>query len=864
MPDQTFLVKHRVPFIGLQIDFSDGGKFGLKEYYGHESRATRLVGDSRRFMTVSFAKGSRDPQIKPWLQQITEPGEGIVVDDNKYVFFGFTESHLKAGNLLFFREGADFTVETFIQSLGNLPAVYVQSGYGTYAARKGLSFSSTVATEEIDPSGMIVLPDLVAEDGSITSDGCGLIRASDLARICGLLDVSPETTVLQVRLGGFKGVLTRCPDGLFDQIPGCSNKKIAWRRSMKKYEGGPQVLEVQDVSRLPKSGRLNKQFIVLLLTRGIPPSVFDELLQMQLDEIDKITTDREKALACVGGEIDAEGDSFFQDLKEMLLAGHNITEPYLATLLCRFQNTTRKKLRDKLQIPVKDSSYMFGVVDHCGVLKEGEVYINIRIRVLEAVNKPELKHFTNCIVFSASGTHSETDRMGGGDLDGDQYYVIFNPQLIPESAPPPALRPKKIARRTITIAGHTHTIPSPVKRNMDKRTDAINTFIEHRCNFVVGEMSNTWMDLVGATPELANNAECKALVPLIEDALDAVKSGGGLRRIKDDFRRVKNRIEARVVDNRWVNPLEALADQVPAPIPENMNFTPDPDLVLKAEVDGEEWDGLVRQAKVEMKKYNDGLRSTIDADKEIKGSGFDAEKRAEIFKAETITQHFAGFDNILLDTRKYLLKASVWYVVGYEKKKQSFAWLGARWLNFIKARRTGVVPVSVGARSTPLVPQHKMPAFKLTTTIEITDSALSSPSHASTLPPTRAASPELNSPIGARSNTPDRPQPAERVVEPEPELDPRAGLVSAQSGLPHGQPLVPRCGMNQAQNPRAPSPTSSTSTNTAQRKAVVSPSPSDASRSSHKHQHCAYLIRSRLPNVFVCSCGPLSSSAELG
>jgi RNA-dependent RNA polymerase len=42
---------------------------------------------------------------------------------------------------------------------------------------------------------------------------------------------------------------------------------------MKKYEGGPQVLEVQDVSRLPKSGRLNKQFIVLLLTRGIPPAV---------------------------------------------------------------------------------------------------------------------------------------------------------------------------------------------------------------------------------------------------------------------------------------------------------------------------------------------------------------------------------------------------------------------------------------------------------------------------------------------------------------------------------------------------------------------------------------------------------------
>jgi RNA-dependent RNA polymerase len=80
---------------------------------------------------------------------------------------------------------------------------------------------------------------------------------------------------------------------------------------------------------------------------------------------------------------------------------------------------------------------MLGVVDYCGVLSEGEVYINLPgkggpqvgpvavmrnpaydpdsssfsphfkkrnadglvagIRVLEAVNRPELKHITNCI-----------------------------------------------------------------------------------------------------------------------------------------------------------------------------------------------------------------------------------------------------------------------------------------------------------------------------------------------------------------------------------------------------------------------------------------------------------------------------------
>ncbi|KAJ7772440.1 RNA-dependent RNA polymerase [Mycena metata] len=156
---------------------------------------------------------------------------------------------------------------------------------------------------------------------------------------------------------------------------------------MVKYKGGPQILEVHDVSRPLKAGRLNKQFIVLLLTRGIPLTVFEELLQMQLDEIEKITIHREKAIESVKGELDAEASAidFGQPLYEMLLAGHDMNEPYLATLLRRFQNTSREALRTKLHIPVKDkgltilqaSGYLFGVVDYRGVLEEGEVYINL-------------------------------------------------------------------------------------------------------------------------------------------------------------------------------------------------------------------------------------------------------------------------------------------------------------------------------------------------------------------------------------------------------------------------------------------------------------------------------------------------------
>lgn len=74
---------------------------------------------------------------------------GLIFSFLRYVFLGFTESSLKAGHLLFFREGDDFTVETLKENFGNLKPVYEDSGYGKYAARVGMSFSSTIPTEVV-------------------------------------------------------------------------------------------------------------------------------------------------------------------------------------------------------------------------------------------------------------------------------------------------------------------------------------------------------------------------------------------------------------------------------------------------------------------------------------------------------------------------------------------------------------------------------------------------------------------------------------------------------------------------------------------------------------------------------------------
>lgn len=55
------------------------------------------------------------------------------------------------------------------------------------------------------------------------------------------------------------------------------------------------------------------------------------------------------------------------------------------------------------------------------------------IRVVVAVDNPELHHLTDVVVFPSTGDRPVPKMLSGGDLDGDDFFVIWDKDLIPRA-----------------------------------------------------------------------------------------------------------------------------------------------------------------------------------------------------------------------------------------------------------------------------------------------------------------------------------------------------------------------------------------------------------------------------------------------
>jgi len=253
-------------------------------------------------------------------------------------------------------------------------------------------------------------------------------------------------------------------------------------------------------------GFLNRQTILLLLTNGVKSDVFLKLQQEYIKELEEQVDPDDKifdTLPC--GYSLYSTKELIKDCHENKIEVQN--EPFVKAVVETLKVRAFVNLKQKANILVRDSVRVFGVLDEYGILNHGEIYLCISpsngkdsqdykiieidkvivtknpclylgdIRVLKAVrNKQTEKHFKhliNCIVFSSKCPRPHTNEIAASDLDGDMYFIGWNPLLIPPKiARPMSYRALKTEDKSAT------------------NEDIINFFVEFSNNDQLGKIDN--------------------------------------------------------------------------------------------------------------------------------------------------------------------------------------------------------------------------------------------------------------------------------------------------------------------------------------------------------------------------------------
>ncbi|EEY15962.1 RNA-dependent RNA polymerase [Verticillium alfalfae VaMs.102] len=390
---------------------------------------------------------------------------GIRIGDRHYKFLAFGNSQIRECGAYFFCETVHLKCTEMRQWMGNFNHIHIVA---KFAARLGQCFSTTREIRSIRAPNIQIIPD-IERNGHCFTDGVGKISsflASMVLEEMGLETVETPSA-FQFRMGGCKGVLAVWPEakGMYVHI----------RKSQEKFKATFNGLEIIRCARF-SAATLNRQTITILTSLGIKSEVFMDLLQRQLHSYEKAMNDQGAAAVLLGRHIDENHTSLaLRDLINWGFMRHDVQEPFVLTILQLWRVWSMKLLRDKARIVVDKGAFVLGCVDETATLRghnrasEGQttsrnvellpqIFLQIPdpddrhffnvikgvcivgrnpslhpgdIRVVEAVDVPQLRHMKNVVVFPSTGDVDVPSMLSGGDLDGDDFFVIWDPDLIP-------------------------------------------------------------------------------------------------------------------------------------------------------------------------------------------------------------------------------------------------------------------------------------------------------------------------------------------------------------------------------------------------------------------------------------------------
>lgn len=470
---------------------------------------------------------------------------GVVVGGRHYEFLAFGNSQFREHGAYFFASTPDMTADMIRASMGDFSSIKVVA---KYASRLGQCFSTTRAM----PNTVTIkrIPD-IERNGHCFTDGVGkisllLAQLTSAEMKLATTSNSDCPSVYQFRLGGCKGVLT-----VDSTLRGAV---IEIRPSQEKFPADYRGLEICRISQ-NAAAYLNHQIVLVLAALGVSDDVFLSKLRMMLARMEEAMEKPEVAIEELQKGIDLNQTTV--TIATMIMDGFMATkDPFVVSCLRLWRSWNIKYLKEKARILVSDGAFVLGCVDETGTLrghtsstpasdkeshdesKLPEIFLQYElpekkgqyqilegvctiarnpslhpgdIRVVRAVNVPQLNHLRDCLVLPQTGDRDLASMCSGGDLDGDDYLVMWDKDLLPKEW---------------NHAPMDYTAPAPLVSNGPVTVDAITSFfVTHMKEDNLGRIATAHRYWADRLEEGVKSDQCLELAELHSKAVDFAKTG---------------------------------------------------------------------------------------------------------------------------------------------------------------------------------------------------------------------------------------------------------------------------------------------------------------------------------------------------
>ncbi|TGJ78434.1 hypothetical protein E0Z10_g10334 [Xylaria hypoxylon] len=526
----------------------------LREYARYSDRFLRVQFTDELVKGRIFSSPRSSQQNHLYNRVFRTLTNGIEISGRHFEFLAFGNSQFRENGAYFFAPTDHINCDQIRKWMGDFAHIRVVA---KYAARLGQCFSTTRALTDSPISQSIEkIEDIYKNDWCFT-DGVGKISPELAEYVAKPLRLTKKLvpSAFQFRLGGSKGLLVIWPDLTFN--------KVSLRPSQNKFKAQSAHLEVIKPSRFSVA-TLNRQTITILSSLGVPDAAFMQLQRDQLVDYDKAMEDPATAMRLLSRFVDQNGIT--TKVAQMISDGFmRAKEPFFMCILQVWRAWSLRLLREKARIVVEQGAFVFGCVDETRTLRgyrelenlsaqesasvgvsekqefpqiflqvprPGEPPDNLNsymvvtglcvvgrnpslhpgdLRVVEAVDVPALHHLRDVVVFPANGDRDIPSMCSGGDLDGDDFFVIWDSNLIPpEHNHPPMI----------------HKPMQPVELSRDVQlSDLISFFVTYMKNDSLSTIAHAHLAQSDRLEGGPKNPVCVELAHLHSNAVDYPKSG---------------------------------------------------------------------------------------------------------------------------------------------------------------------------------------------------------------------------------------------------------------------------------------------------------------------------------------------------